>query len=96
LSIIWIYKYLENNVLEIRPVTGLKGLNRAGVCLPSPEDGDRSRFRNFSSYFGFRKMDKVQKTSNSDQHIEIEEARFLKYNFVLPDHRHLCRNGLVS
>jgi hypothetical protein len=37
-----------------------KGPNRVGVSLPSPEDGNRSSFRNvvFSSYLEFGTMDK--------------------------------------
>jgi hypothetical protein len=36
-----------------RPVTGIalsKELNRGGVSLPSPEDGNRSSFRNGMPY----------------------------------------------
>jgi hypothetical protein len=42
------------------------GPNRVVVFLPSPEDGNRSSFRNvvFSSYLEFRTIDKVQIPSN--------------------------------
>jgi hypothetical protein len=38
------------------------------VHLPSPEDGNRSSFRNvvFSSFLEHRTMDKVQKSSNPE------------------------------
>jgi hypothetical protein len=44
------------------------GHNRIGVSLPSPEEGNRSSFRNvvFYSYLEFRTMNKVQKPSDSD------------------------------
>jgi hypothetical protein len=42
--------------------------NRIGVSLPSPEDVNRSSFRNvaFSSYLELRKMKKGHKSSDSD------------------------------
>jgi hypothetical protein len=42
-----------------------KGLNRVGVSVPSPENGNRSSFRNvaFSSYLELQTVDKIQKTS---------------------------------
>jgi hypothetical protein len=45
-----------------------KGHNRVGVSLPSPEDGNRSSFRNvvFSSYLEFWTMHKAQKPSDSE------------------------------
>jgi hypothetical protein len=44
-----------------------KGPNGAGVSLPSPEDGNRSSFRNFSfsNCFEFRTMDEVQNLNDS-------------------------------
>jgi hypothetical protein len=40
--------------------------NRVAVSLPSPEEGNRSSFRNaVFQYLEFRTMDKVQKPSNS-------------------------------
>jgi hypothetical protein len=38
--------------------------NRVGVSLPSPEDGNRSSFRNIFLYLEFWTMDKVQKPSS--------------------------------
>jgi hypothetical protein len=45
-----------------------KGPNEVGISLPSPEDRNRSSFRNtvFSSYLEFRTIDKVQKHNNSE------------------------------
>jgi hypothetical protein len=45
-----------------------KRLNRIGVSLPSPEDGNRSSFLNvvFSRYLEFRTEDKAQKGSDSE------------------------------
>jgi hypothetical protein len=60
-----------------------KGPNRVGVSLPSPEDGNRSSFRNvvFSSYLEFRTMSKVQEPSKScllaNNANEIHYADFL-------------------
>jgi hypothetical protein len=47
-----------------------KGPNRVGVSFPSPEDGNRSRFRNFlfSSCLQFRTMNKFHKPSYSVIH----------------------------
>jgi hypothetical protein len=46
-----------------------KGPKRAGVSLPSPEDGNTSSLRNvvFSSYLEFQTMDKVHKPSDSEE-----------------------------
>jgi hypothetical protein len=45
-----------------------KGPNRVGVSLPSPEDGNRSSFRDvvFSGYLEFQTMDRVLKLSESE------------------------------
>jgi hypothetical protein len=45
------------------------GTNRVGAFLPTPEDGNRSSFRNFvlSSYLEFRMIDKGHKPSDSDK-----------------------------
>jgi hypothetical protein len=66
-------------VIEVRALS--KGPNRVGVSLPSPEDGDRSSFRNvvFSRYLEFRTMDEAHKPSDSecstfDTDIEIWEG----------------------
>jgi hypothetical protein len=42
------------------------GPNRVGVSIPSPEDENKSCFRNtvFSSYLEFRTMKKVQEPSD--------------------------------
>jgi hypothetical protein len=44
-----------------------EGPNKVGVSLLSPEDGNRSHFRNVvvSSYLELRTMDKVQKSNVS-------------------------------
>jgi hypothetical protein len=45
-----------------------KGLNRVGLFLSSPKDGNRSNFSKavFSSYLEFWAMDKVHKPSDSE------------------------------
>jgi hypothetical protein len=45
-----------------------KGPNRVGVSLPSPEDRNRSSFRNivFSRYLKFREMMKDKNPINSE------------------------------
>jgi hypothetical protein len=52
------------------------GPSRVGVSFPSPEDGSRSSFRNvvFSSYLEFRTMDKVQKPSDSERIMFLDET----------------------
>jgi hypothetical protein len=49
--------------LERIDFNNCKGPKRAGVSLPSGEDGNKSSFRNvgFSSYLDFQTMDKIQK-----------------------------------
>jgi hypothetical protein len=44
-----------------------KGLNRVGIFLPSPEDGNRFSFQNvvFSTCLEFRTMNKVHQPSDS-------------------------------
>jgi hypothetical protein len=55
--------------------------NRVGVSLPSPEDGNRSSFRNFvfCYYLEFRTMNKVQKPSHSECYTPLSEP-FRRYN----------------
>jgi hypothetical protein len=48
-----------------------KGPNRVCVSLPSPEDGNRSSFRNGIS-LEFRTMDKVKKPSDADHKLLFE------------------------
>jgi hypothetical protein len=52
-------------------LTLYKGLNRAGVSLPSPKDGNRSSFRNvmLSSYLHTRTMDNDHIPSDSELYI---------------------------
>jgi hypothetical protein len=73
LSIVRYSKNLENTAFDLFPSSELclrlalsKGPNRVNVS-PSPEDGNRSSFRNvvFYNFLEYRKMDKVQKSSNS-------------------------------
>jgi hypothetical protein len=55
-----------------------KGPNRVGVAFPSPEDGNRSSFRNvmFSSYLEFRTTDKVQKPADSESIFSFVHSYF--------------------
>jgi hypothetical protein len=52
-----------------------KGPNRVGVSLPSPEDGDRSSFRNvvFPIYLELWTMGKVHKSSDSECYTQSSE-----------------------
>jgi hypothetical protein len=45
-----------------------KGPNKVGVSLHSPEDGNRSSFRNivFTSYLELQRMDRVGKPIDSE------------------------------
>jgi hypothetical protein len=58
--------------------------NTVGVSLRSPEDGNRSSFRNvvFYSYLEFRTMDKAHKLSNSECYTQLSEPFKLYMQFI--------------
>jgi hypothetical protein len=59
--------------------------NGVGISLPSPEDGNRSSFRNvvFSRYLEFRTMDKVHKPSDLECCTPLSEPFRLYKSVVL-------------
>jgi hypothetical protein len=72
-----------------------KGHNRAGVSLPSPEDGNRSSFQNvvFSSYLELHTMEKSRNSAilndnkrsssiNDTELLKMTDYRLLKKNFA--------------
>jgi hypothetical protein len=74
----------EHNVSETGSVSVLRwggrihstGPNRVGVSCPSPEDGNRSSFRNvvfFCFFLEYRTMNKVQKPSSPECYIPSSE-----------------------
>jgi hypothetical protein len=77
--------WVSGSVIQIRRLMLAlsKGPNKVGVSLTSPEDGNRSSFRNvvFSSDLGFRTMDKVQKPSDSERiyNVYIHIYEYLYY-----------------
>jgi hypothetical protein len=67
---------LLERVVQLLRLTLSKVPNNVGVFLLSPENGNRSSFRNvmFSSYLEFRALDKVQKPSDSEVHRGLSKS----------------------
>jgi hypothetical protein len=59
----------ENGSVSVLPSLKDTWPLRKSDSLPSPEDGNRSSFRNavFSSYLEFRALDKGEKPSDSEE-----------------------------